>query len=72
MEENKKESEQERVKIYDKDMYISQEKLRTIIVIIVIFVIGFIAGYFSNDLVKTNIGHENEPNYSNNIDEGTE
>ncbi len=72
MEENKKENEQERVKIYDKDMYISQEKLRTIIVIIVIFVIGFIAGYFSNDLVKTNIGHENEPNYSNNIDEGTE
>ena len=31
MEENKKENGQEKVKIYDKDMYISQEKLKEII-----------------------------------------
>ena len=69
MEENKKENGQEKVKIYDKDMYISQEKLKTIVIIIVIFVIGFIAGYFSNDLVKTNMGHETTQNSSNNVDE---
>ncbi len=54
MEENKKENEQEKVKIYDKEMYISQEKLKTILIIIVVFIIGFIAGYFSNNLVNTN------------------
>ncbi len=59
MEANKRENNEEKVKIYDKEMYISQEKLKTIVIIIVIFVIGFIAGYFSglvsvNDNNKTN------------------
>lgn len=66
MEQNKKEEEQDRVKIYDKDMYISQEKLKMIVLIIVIFVIGFIAGYFSNSLIKTN---EIENGNSENINE---
>lgn len=63
MEGNKKENSGERVKIYDKDMYISQEKLRTIAIIIVIFVIGFIAGYFSSSLISTNV--ENVQNGEN-------
>ena len=53
MESNKKENNEEKVKIYDKEMYISQEKLKTIAIIIIIFVIGFIAGYFSG-LVSVN------------------
>ncbi len=50
--EEKKEANEERVKIYDKEMYISQEKLKTIILIIVVFLIGFVAGYFSKDVIN--------------------
>jgi len=64
MEENKKEANQERVKIYDKDMYISQEKLRTIILIIAVFLIGFIVGYFSRELVGENKDNVNNMNIS--------
>ena len=32
MEENKKQSNNEHVKIYDKEMYISQEKIKTIVI----------------------------------------
>ena len=52
MEENKKEANEEHVKIYDKEMYISQEKFKTIFLIIVVFLIGFVAGYFSKDVIK--------------------
>lgn len=64
MEENKKETNQERVKIYDKEMYISQEKLKTIILIILVFLIGFIAGYFSKDIITENIQNINDTNYN--------
>lgn len=57
MEENKKKQEED-VKIYDKEVYISQEKLRTIILIIAVFLIGFIAGYFSKDVINETIIHE--------------
>ena len=69
MDGNKKGEEQEKVKIYDKDMYISQEKLRTIAIIIVIFVIGFITGYFSNNFMNSSMekNNVNNENYSNNI-----
>ena len=59
MESNKKENNEEKVKIYDKEMYISQEKLKTIAIIIIIFVIGFIAGYFSG-LVSVNEDNKND------------
>ena len=51
MEGNKKEENEEKVKIYDKEMYISSEKLKTITIIILIFIIGFVAGYFSCNFV---------------------
>ena len=54
MEENKKETNQERVKIYDKDMYISQEKIRMIIIMVIVFLIGFVAGYFSKGVISEN------------------
>lgn len=59
--EEKKEVNQEHVKIYDKEMYISQEKLKTIVLIIAVFLIGFVAGYFSKDAIK----HENAVNSNN-------
>ena len=59
MEENKNKEEQEKVKIYDKEMYISQEKFKTIILIILVFVLGFVAGYFSKDLISENLEANN-------------
>ena len=39
--------EEEPMKIYDKYMYKSQEKIKNIILIISVFIIGFICGYVS-------------------------
>ena len=39
--------EEEPMKIYDKYMYKSQEKIKNIVLIIAVFIIGFIAGYAS-------------------------
>lgn len=61
MEENKKENHEEKVKIYDKDMYISQEKLKTIAFIIIIFIIGFLAGYFSGTFMNQDVGNIEGP-----------
>ncbi len=55
MEDNKKGQNEDHVKIYDKEMYISQEKLKTIIIMIMVFLIGFIAGYFSKDIIEEEI-----------------
>ena len=60
MEENKKDVDMDHVKIYDKEMYISQEKLRTIVLIIAVFLIGFVAGYFSKDVISESIENQTE------------
>ena len=39
--------EEEPMKIYDKYMYKSQEKIKSIVLIIAVFIIGFVAGYAS-------------------------
>lgn len=36
------------MKVYDKDMYSKQESLRTVVVIIVVFLLGFFAGYMAH------------------------
>ena len=66
MEESKKETNQERVKIYDKDMHISQEKIRMIIIMIIVFLIGFVAGYFSKGVISENMDNSSgiEKQYS--------
>lgn len=68
MEGNKKEGNNEKVKIYDKDMYISQEKLRTIAIIIIIFIIGFITGYFANSIITGTSDTNNTSNVSSNAE----
>ena len=65
MESNKKENNEEKVKIYDKEMYISQEKLKTIVIIIIIFVIGFLAGYFSGLVSVNDNNNTNDTNIVN-------
>ena len=50
-------------------MYVSQEKFRTIILIIAVFLIGFLAGYFSKDIINEEIMNKNIENinsFSNN------
>lgn len=49
------------MKVYDKEMYNRQESLRTTVIIILVFLIGFVAGYLansfstsSNDIVEKN------------------
>ncbi len=68
MEESKKKSEED-VKIYDKDMYISQGKIRTIIIIVLVFVMGFVAGYFSNNVIYENMQNIDQIGYNNKIQE---
>lgn len=43
------------MKVYDKEIYSKQESLRTIVVVIVVFLLGFFAGYMAhsfNDMQK--------------------
>ena len=67
MEENKKELDTDHVKIYDKEVYTSQEKLRTIVIIIVVFLIGFVAGYFSKDVISESKENTENSAYINQI-----
>ncbi len=67
MEENKKQQNSERVKIYDKEMYISQEKIKTIVLIIIVFLIGFIAGYFSKNVIDENTEDITNTSYNNEV-----
>lgn len=41
------------MKVYDKEIYSKQESLRTIIVIIVVFLLGFFAGYTAKSFNET-------------------
>ena len=42
------------MKVYDKDMYNRQESLRTTVVIILVFLIGFVAGYLASSFSTPN------------------
>jgi len=41
------------MKVYDKEIYNKQESLRTVIVLIVVFLLGFFAGYMANSFNAT-------------------
>jgi len=45
------------MKVYDKDMYNKQESMKTIIIFIVVFLLGFFAGYMSHSF---NDSHESQ------------
>jgi len=41
------------MKVYDKEIYSKQESLRTVVVIIVVFLLGFFAGYMAHSYNDT-------------------
>lgn len=42
------------MKVYDKDMYNRQESLKSTVVIILVFLIGFVAGYLASSFSTSN------------------
>lgn len=54
------------MKVYDKEMYNKQESLRTIIIIVVVFLLGFFAGYMAHSFNET---HEPENTHSTYVGE---
>lgn len=56
---------QEHIKIYDKYMYNSQEKFKTFAIIIFVFVLGFVAGYFAHTPTIDNINNNTTSNVVN-------
>lgn len=41
------------MKVYDKEIYSKQESIRTIIVIVVVFLVGFFSGYIAKSFNET-------------------
>ena len=54
---DRKDNPWDRLDEYDKEMYNKQESLRTIIVLIIVFLLGFFAGYIAHSFNET---HEPE------------
>lgn len=50
------------MKVYDKEMYNKQESLRTIIFLVIVFLLGFFAGYMAHSFSQTH-----EPKNTSNI-----
>ena len=42
------------MKIYDKNLYKSQENIRTVVIVTIAFLLGFFAGYFTNSFSHQN------------------
>ena len=38
------------MKVYDKEIYQKQESIKYTVIIILVFLLGFVAGYFSNSI----------------------
>ena len=56
------------MKVYDKEMYSKQETLKTTVIFIAVFLLGFFAGYMTNSF--TNHSVENKENNNIYIVEG--
>lgn len=42
------------MKVYDKEMYNKQESIKTTAVMVLVFLIGFVAGYLANSFSTSN------------------
>lgn len=51
------------MKVYDKEIYNKQESLKTIVVIIIVFLLGFFAGYVAHPFNEV---HEQKNKNTNN------
>lgn len=50
------------MKVYDKEIYNKQESIRTTVIMILVFLIGFVAGYLANSFSTSNQSvNENTP-----------
>ena len=50
------------MKVYDKEMYNKQESIKTTVVMILVFLIGFVDGYLANSFSNTNNINTNQNN----------
>ena len=50
------------MKVYDKEMYNKQESIKTTVIMILVFLIGFVAGYLANSFNSTNNVNTTENN----------
>lgn len=48
------------MKVYDKEIYQKQESIKYTVIIIVVFLLGFVAGYFANSFSITEPKTNNE------------
>ena len=51
------------MKVYDKEIYSKQESLKTLIIIIVVFLLGFFAGYMAHSFNETHIPENTNNTY---------
>ncbi len=43
------------MKFYDKDIYKKSEKIKTVVIVMCAFAVGFVAGYFATQNYQNNI-----------------
>lgn len=48
------------MKVYDKEIYNKQESIKTTVIMIFVFLIGFVAGYLANSFSNTNNINQNQ------------
>ena len=41
------------MKVYDKEMYNKQESIKTVVITIIVFLLGFLSGYFARNINET-------------------
>lgn len=51
------------MKVYDKEIYNKQESLRTIVIFIVVFLLGFFAGYMAHSLNNNHLAENTNNTY---------
>lgn len=51
------------MKVYDKDMYSKQESIKTILIFVIVFLLGFFAGYMSRAFNDSHISQNANSTY---------
>lgn len=56
------------MKIYDKEMYNKEQNIKSIVLIIVVFLLGFFTGYIANNITTVQEGANNLAYETNQIE----
>ena len=51
------------MKVYDKEIYSKQESLKTLVIIIVVFLLGFFAGYMAHSFNEAHVPENTSNTY---------